>query len=69
MYDPPEDAGEGENRWRKGDALFALMRGSKGSILGIVSVDMPRDGQRPTDRQILTLTRLCAQAGAAFGEN
>ncbi len=29
MYDPPEDAGEGENRWRKGDALFAPMRSHK----------------------------------------
>jgi hypothetical protein len=68
MYDPPEDAGEGENRWRKGDALFAPMRCKKGSILGIVSVDMPGDGQRPTSRQILTLTALCAQAGAALSE-
>ena len=66
MYDPPEDAGEGENRWRKGDALFAPMRRTNGSILGIVSVDMPRDGQRPTSRQILTLTSLCSQAGAAL---
>jgi hypothetical protein len=66
MYDPPEDAGEGENRWRKGDALFAPMRCSHGSILGIVSVDEPRNGQRPTSRQILTLTSLCAQAGTAL---
>ncbi len=69
MYDPPKDAGEGENRWRKGDALFAPMRCTHGSVLGIVSVDEPRDGQRPTDRQILTLTTLCAQAGAALDES
>jgi hypothetical protein len=68
MYDPPKDAGEGENRWRKGDALFALMRSTNGSVLGIVSVDMPSDGQRPTDRQILTLTALCDQAGTALKE-
>jgi hypothetical protein len=68
MYDPPEDAGEGENRWRKGDALFALIRSNRGSVLGIVSVDVPLDGQRPTDRQILTLTSLCAQAGTALGD-
>lgn len=65
-YDPPEDAGEGENRWRKGDALFAPIRCRRGSILGIVSVDGPHDGQRPTDRQILTLTSLCSQAGLAL---
>ena len=69
MYDPPEDAGEGENRWRKGDALFAPMRCSDGSILGIVSVDVPHDGQRPTDRQILTFTSICARAGRALGES
>ena len=68
MYEPPEDAGEGENRWRKGDALFALIRGSNGSVVGIVSVDTPKDGQRPTDRQILVLTTLCSQAGAALAE-
>lgn len=68
-YDPPEDAGEGENRWRKGDALFALLRNPQGSVLGIVSVDSPHDGQRPTDRQILTLTSLCAQAGLALAES
>jgi len=68
MYDPPEDAGEGENRWRKGDALFALIRNRKGSVLGIVSVDVPFDGLRPSDRQILILTTLCSQAGAAFSE-
>ena len=68
MYEPPEDAGEGENRWRKGDALFALIRGTNGSVVGIVSVDTPKDGQRPTDRQILVLTTLCSQAGAALAE-
>ncbi len=68
MYEPPEDPGEGENRWRKGDALFAPMRSSDGSILGIVSVDVPHDGQRPTDRQILTFTSICARAGAALRE-
>ena len=66
MYEPPKDAGEGENRWRKGDALFAPMRSSNGAVLGIVSVDVPRDGQRPTGRQILTLTSLCSQAGQAL---
>lgn len=68
MYDPPEDAGEGENRWRKGDALFGVMRGPDGSILGIVSVDTPSDGQRPTSMQILTLNTLCAQAGRALAD-
>ena len=68
IFDPAEDAGEGENRWRKGDALFALMRCRDGSVLGIVSVDVPHDGQRPTDRQILTLTSLCSQAGLALDD-
>ena len=62
MYEPPEDAGVGENRWRRGDALFGVMRCSNDSILGIVSVDSPINGQRPTNIQILTLTSLCARA-------
>ncbi|PAW99882.1 hypothetical protein CKQ60_21865, partial [Acinetobacter baumannii] len=68
MYDPPEDPGEGENRWRKGDALFAPMRCRNGDVLGIVSVDEPIDGQRPTARQILKLTSICKQAGVALDE-
>jgi hypothetical protein len=68
MYEPPEDPGQGENRWRKGDALFAPVRSNSGSILGIVSVDVPHDGQRPTNRQILTVTSICAQAGIALDE-
>ncbi len=68
IYEAPQDSGEGENRWRRGDALFALMRSAKGSILGIVSVDAPQDGQRPTDRQILTITSICSQAGLALSE-
>jgi hypothetical protein len=69
IYEPPEDLGEGEDRWRKGDALFATIRSVDGSIRGIVSVDMPREGRRPTDRQILTLTSLCTQAGHALDES
>lgn len=66
VYEPPEDAGEGENRWRKGDALFAPIRSAQGPILGILCVDMPKDGQRPDDRQMLKLTALCAKAAAAL---
>lgn len=64
--EPELDAGEGENRWRKGDALFALIRCSHGTILGILSVAFPSDGQRPSERQRLKLNALCAQAGRAL---
>ena len=32
-------------------------------------VEMPVNGERPTDSQILTLTSLCSQAGAAMDQN
>ncbi|HYH62631.1 MAG TPA: hypothetical protein VD766_12260 [Solirubrobacterales bacterium] len=66
VYEPEEDSGEGENRWRKGDALFAPIRCSAGAILGIISLDVPNHGQRPTDRQLLKLSAIAAQAGQAL---
>jgi len=66
VYEPEADLGEGENRWRKGDALFVPIRCSAGAILGIISLDAPRQGQRPTDRQLLKLLAIAAQAGQAL---
>ncbi len=63
LYEPSEDAGEGEDAWRKGDALFVPIRSPGGSILAILSVDMPASGRRPTDRERLALQALCARAG------
>lgn len=65
VYEPEEDAGEGEHRWRKGDALFVPIR-CQGAILGILCVDGPRHGERPSDWQLLKLSALADRAGRAF---
>lgn len=66
FYEPADDSGEGENRWRKGDALFAPIRCPRGTILGILSVDAPASGRRPSDRDILKISALCSKAAAAL---
>jgi len=35
------------NAWHPEDSLFALLESSDGQLLGLLSVDLPRDGMRP----------------------
>src|SRR4051794_16249246 len=51
--------------WRAGDMLRVLMRGSDGEVAGILSVDEPADGRRPTDEQVDALVAVASSAGAA----
>lgn len=39
---------DAENAWHPEDALFAPLTAADGTCLGILSVDLPRDGHRPT---------------------
>ncbi len=39
---------DAEDAWHPEDALFAPLTAADGSRLGIMSVDLPRDGRRPT---------------------
>ncbi len=69
VYVPDSDMGEGDDRWRKGDALFVPIRSSTGTILGILSVDLPHSGKRPSSWQLLKLAALSAQTGLALEES
>jgi diguanylate cyclase (GGDEF)-like protein/PAS domain S-box-containing protein len=51
--------------WHPLDALFAPLHGAEGELLGILSVDLPRDGRRPDDRQRELLELFALQAGIA----
>ncbi|WP_327008826.1 diguanylate cyclase [Dactylosporangium sp. NBC_01737] len=55
-----------EERWHPLDALFAPLCAPDGSLVGILSVDLPADGRRPGAFQQELLEMLAAQAGIAI---
>ena len=52
--------------WHPEDALVVPMRGADGTLLGVVSVDEPRSGLRPTDEEIDVLVAFAEHVIAAF---
>jgi diguanylate cyclase (GGDEF)-like protein len=51
--------------WDPEDALFLPMRHSAGHLLGVISVDEPVSGRRPTDEQLDVLVSLADHAALA----
>jgi diguanylate cyclase (GGDEF)-like protein/PAS domain S-box-containing protein len=51
--------------WHPLDALFAPLHGSDGSLIGVLSVDLPVDGRRPTPAFVELLERYARQAALA----
>jgi diguanylate cyclase (GGDEF)-like protein/putative nucleotidyltransferase with HDIG domain len=51
--------------WHPEDALLVPMRSATGRLLGIVSVDDPIGGSRPTDAQLEILSAVCGHAALA----
>jgi diguanylate cyclase (GGDEF)-like protein len=58
---PVDDGG-----WHPEDALFVPLRSSAGDVLGILSVDEPADGRRPTDDQLDLLVGMSQHAAIAI---
>jgi diguanylate cyclase (GGDEF)-like protein len=52
--------------WDPEDALFVAMRDQQGSLLGIISVDEPVSGRRPTDDDLDVLVALADHAALAL---
>jgi diguanylate cyclase (GGDEF)-like protein len=64
-YVPPADASAGPDAWDPEDALIVPLRSSSGHLLGIVSVDEPLDGHRPSDPQLDVLSAFAGHAALA----
>ena len=64
-YTPDLPASDDPNAWHPLDALFAPMRGSDGRLLGILSVDEPISGRRPSGDEIDVLVAVSEHAAAA----
>jgi len=62
----PEEEERGENEWHTGDEFFVPMRGTDGAFLGYISLNAPRDRQRPTRRVAEDLEIFANQAAIAI---
>ncbi|MEA2255712.1 MAG: hypothetical protein QOG35_1757 [Solirubrobacteraceae bacterium] len=56
---------DGPDAWHPEDALFVPLRHSDGHVLGILSVDEPISGRRPSDGDLSVLSALAAHAAQA----
>jgi diguanylate cyclase (GGDEF)-like protein len=65
-YVPPGGAPAAPGDWHPEDALFVPLRSSTGQLLGIVSVDEPVDGRRPSDAQLEVLGAVAGHAALAI---
>lgn len=63
--DIPEPTGA--DGWRTGDALFVPMRDEEGTMIGLLSVDRPASGRRPSDTELEVLGLVAGHAALAFG--
>jgi diguanylate cyclase (GGDEF)-like protein len=57
---------DGPDAWHPEDALFVPLRHSEGHVLGILSVDEPISGRRPSDDDLAVLAALAAHAAQAI---
>ena len=55
-----------QNAWHPLDAVVAPLRTSRSGLLGTLSVDLPRDGLRPSPAQLELLEMYAAQASIAI---
>jgi diguanylate cyclase (GGDEF)-like protein len=65
-YVPQGQPATDPDAWDPEDALFVVMRDQQGSLLGIISVDEPVSGRRPTDDELEVLVSLADHAALAL---
>jgi diguanylate cyclase (GGDEF)-like protein len=65
-YVPPIAPSADPDSWQADDALFVPLRSSGGDMLGILSVDEPASGKRPTDEELDLLVGMAAHAALAL---
>ncbi len=66
VWTPPGAAPISHDGWHPEDMLMLPLRGSTGEILGVISVDQPLLGRRPTGEQIGVLMAVVDHAGLAL---
>jgi PAS domain S-box-containing protein len=64
-FTPDLPVSDDPNAWHPDDALFAPMRGADGQLLGILSVDEPISGRKPSGDEIDVLVAVSEHAALA----
>jgi diguanylate cyclase (GGDEF)-like protein len=62
---PDLEIADAPDAWHPEDALFVPLRHSEGHMLGVMSVDEPVSGRRPSDDDLAVLSALAAHAAQA----
>ena len=65
-YVPDLEPSDDPNAWLAGDALFVPLRDARHQLLGVISVDEPVTGLRPTDRELDALVTISRHAALAL---
>ncbi len=65
-YVPDIEPSDDPNAWTAEDALFVPLRDEKGGLMGVISVDEPETGRRPTDDELDALVAITQQASIAL---
>ena len=63
---PDRPGSDDPDAWHPLDELFAPLRTARSGLLGVISVDLPRDGRRPGPEQLELLEMYAAQASVAI---
>jgi diguanylate cyclase (GGDEF)-like protein len=65
LWTPATAAAPDAAAWHPHDMLMLPLRGAGGDVLGLVSVDQPNHGRRPSDGELDVLMAVAEQAGLA----
>ena len=65
-YVPEIEPSDDPNAWLAGDALFVPLRDARHQLLGVISVDEPETGLRPTDGELDALVTIARHAALAL---
>ncbi len=63
------DVGREPGRWHPQDMLLVPLQGTRGEVIGLLSVDKPRDGRIPTTGSLEVLELFAAQVALAIENN
>jgi diguanylate cyclase (GGDEF)-like protein/PAS domain S-box-containing protein len=65
-YVPELEMTDADDAWRPEDALFVPLRRRDGELIGVVSVDEPVNGRRPSNDELSALAAMAAHVGYAI---
>jgi diguanylate cyclase (GGDEF)-like protein len=68
VWTPPAVATPAPDGWHPEDMLLLPLRVSSGEVLGVVSVDQPLFGHRPTESELAVLMAVADHAGLALDQ-